>query len=88
MNKKPVKTVGVFNTRNFEFVVCGDSRYHCCQLLKEAWKEHRKVYNADPRNYLDDLIDQSWEELQWEFSNWFEDIHSGDMFIEGDKINE
>ena len=53
--------VGIFDTRNFEFVLVGDTKSHCCQLLKKAWKEHRKIYNADPRNYLDELIDEPEE---------------------------
>jgi hypothetical protein len=85
MDYKFVKTVGVFDTRNFEFTVCGDSRYNCCNTLRKAWKVHRSQYNIKDRSWLDELIDG--DNLE-DNIRWFDDVKSGQVYRDAEIIYE
>jgi len=87
---KPAKVIGTFRTRAYEFTMCGDSRVHCAELLKEAFAFHVKTipFPCVVEDWLQELINRPPEELQWEFEAWIEDPLSGDMLIDGDIINE
>ena len=84
MKTKQDNTIGIFETRNFEFIVCGDSRYHCIQLFRKAWKQHVKEWGAPHSGWLQDLIKDD-QRLEDEI-NWLDDVESGQVYREKEQM--
>lgn len=49
--------IATVDTRNFDFLVVGESEEECNELLLAAWRVHCNQWDADP-DYMQTFIDE------------------------------